>query len=296
MSLVPYNPPNHHHQKISLADLFQDRLPSLGIRQIPFVRGGEKILTGPYVKTCRYITMVHPREDTIMILSPRALSKLKTIDGPRYRDYFDHLISGKTALVICAQQGTRPDALKKELKHRRLPIAFSTLHENVLESRLKAIIQEKIKRYVTLHGVALEHQGAGILITGPSGIGKTTTALQMVPEGYRWIADDRVLIKKNRGAKLFICGHPHIKEYLHTDKTGIVAVARILNQAQVKKKAVLTAIIHVIRTNAQKPSFRLIKKNILGEEVSCMLIGIPRTGYLEKNMLTRAIQRIKKVG
>ncbi|HCX02729.1 MAG TPA: HPr(Ser) kinase/phosphatase, partial [Syntrophaceae bacterium] len=51
----------------------------------------------------------------------------------------------------------------------------------------------------TVHGVVLELGGRGILITGPSGIGKTTAAMQAVGEGYAWIADDVAMIRKNQG-------------------------------------------------------------------------------------------------
>lgn len=296
MNPVPSNAASEHHKKVTVADFFRDRLPSLGIREIAAKRGWEKTLIAPFVKTCHNIIVTHHRDDAIMILSPRAHLRLEAIGGTRLQGYLDHLVSCKTMLVILAQCARLPDFLKNKFKQHRLPMAFSPLHENVLESRIKAIIQEKIKRCITVHGVVLEHQGGGILITGPSGIGKTTAAMRVVPEGYRWIADDRAVIKKNKRDGLLISGHPHIKNSLHTDATGIVNVNLILNTSQIKKRAVLTAIIDVIRTSADKGSCRLVKKNILGERLPCLRINIPGTGYLDKTMLLKAIQKLEKVG
>ncbi|QLQ08751.1 MAG: hypothetical protein HZY76_04100 [Anaerolineae bacterium] len=40
----------------------------------------------------------------------------------------------------------------------------------------------------------LELAGAGVLITGPSGAGKTTTMLQCVRAGFQFVADDATLL------------------------------------------------------------------------------------------------------
>lgn len=48
--------------------------------------------------------------------------------------------------------------------------------------------------YFLLHAAALSWQGAGILMTGPSGAGKTTTMLQCVRAGFQFIADDATLL------------------------------------------------------------------------------------------------------
>lgn len=48
--------------------------------------------------------------------------------------------------------------------------------------------------YFLLHAAALSWQGAGVLITGPSGAGKTTTMLQCVRAGFQFVADDATLL------------------------------------------------------------------------------------------------------
>ena len=51
-----------------------------------------------------------------------------------------------------------------------------------------------MQEMINFHGVALEFNQMGILITSASGIGKTTSALSVVQEGHYWIADDLSLI------------------------------------------------------------------------------------------------------
>ena len=50
-----------------------------------------------------------------------------------------------------------------------------------------------------IHATAVEVAGAGVLITGASGIGKSSFALQILGLGGRLIADDQVLLKETTG-------------------------------------------------------------------------------------------------
>ena len=281
---------------VTLEDIFRDRLPFLGIRHIVEPQGLKKPLSRLPIKCSRSIRRAYHQEGAIIILSCGAKEKLLALPDPLSQEFFANLIFCKTALLIFAQSMTWPASLKKQLKHHHLPAVISSLHENLLESRIKAILQEKINKRVTVHGVALEIQGRGILITGASGIGKTTAALQVMSEGYAWIADDLTVIKKNQSGQLMISGHRKIKKYFHTGETGIMAVDHVLNAAQIKTRTALSAVIDVIRTDADDVFTQLIEKNILETRLPCLRIGIPRAGYFDKNLLKRATQKLKEVG
>jgi len=47
-----------------------------------------------------------------------------------------------------------------------------------------------------VHGALVQVLGVGVLIRGPSGIGKSETALELVTRGHRLVADDVVRIRR----------------------------------------------------------------------------------------------------
>ncbi|MEN6468683.1 MAG: hypothetical protein ABFD45_07005 [Smithella sp.] len=284
-----------HHRMVTLKILFQDRLTLAGIHDIFAPQSWKKTFVRPHVKLCRTLKKVRYREDALIILAPAAQNKLIALADPLRQEYLARLILGKPALMIFAQCRTFPASLKKLFKDHHIPMATSLFHESLLESRLKAIIQEKIKKCVILHGVALQIQGKGLLITGASGIGKTSTAIQAVQDGYRWIADDVTVIQKQNG-QLFISGHTKIKDYLHTRQTGIVAVDDVLQASAIKSRTKLTSIIDVIRTDTDHVTFQVVDKEILESRLPCLQIGISRTGYLDKNLLKKAAEILEGVG
>ena len=49
---------------------------------------------------------------------------------------------------------------------------------------------------MTVHGVLIQVYGTGVLLTGPSGTGKSDCALELIMRGARLVADDAVVIER----------------------------------------------------------------------------------------------------
>lgn len=54
-------------------------------------------------------------------------------------------------------------------------------------------------RFYGLHAGAVEGAGSSFLVVGDSGCGKTTTTLNLVRHGWRYLSDDAVVLHANRG-------------------------------------------------------------------------------------------------
>jgi len=153
---------------------------------------------------------------------------------------------------------------------------------------------KRIKKRISLHGVALEAAGIGILITGASGIGKTTSAMKAMIPGYFWIADDLAVIDTSPEGTLMMTGHRKIQKYLHTDQTGIAEVRQVFPACQIKNKARLDLIIDVVRTATDTVCLELSEQEVLEARLPCVRITIPETGYFDQNLLHKAIMHYIK--
>jgi HPr kinase/phosphorylase len=183
------------------------------------------------------------------------------------------------SLVPCKTKSVR---LFSDPVHRRGPARVEKQNNNKLS--------------VSLHGVALEMGGKGFLITGASGIGKTTAALKAMMPGHFWIADDLAVIGKNQAGALIITGHQKIRKYLHTEQTGIIEVIRILPASQIKNKTRLQAVIDVVRTDTDAVTSELHEKEILETKLPCLRISIPNSSYFNPNLLKKAASQFQEVG
>ncbi|MCA1816144.1 MAG: hypothetical protein LC746_07000 [Acidobacteria bacterium] len=73
---------------------------------------------------------------------------------------------------------------------------------------VEPVILDLLKKHGLLvwHGAAVTKGGAAVLLPGVSGSGKSTTALNLLSAGYRFLADDQVLLRA-RGAAVEAGGH-----------------------------------------------------------------------------------------
>jgi hypothetical protein len=71
-----------------------------------------------------------------------------------------------------------------------------------------AVIQ---KNYIPLHGGSVEWEGKGIIISGVSGSGKSTVAMELLHQGFRFVADDMSVLDLVDGKAQVLPGFPQQK-------------------------------------------------------------------------------------
>ena len=75
----------------------------------------------------------------------------------------------------------------------------------------------------TLHASTVACQGRAVLITGPSGSGKSDLALRMLDRGFALVSDDQTIVKRD-GDRLLASPPPNIAGKLEIRGLGIIDV------------------------------------------------------------------------
>jgi len=277
---------------ISLADIFLDRLFWLGILETSARSDWRAKDVGSRVVIRRRLTCACHPDGAILVVSPALADKLLALPEDTASEYLSRFMSANTVLLIFARCVGFPSRLKKMLHRHHLPAATSSFAEPLLVSRLKAVIGEKIKYRVAVHGVALELERCGVLITGASGTGKTTAALQSVAEEGAWIADDLVVVSRKKDGNLYLSGHRKIKKYVHCRPSGIMAIENVLDKKRIQDKTRLAAVVNVVRTDKRKSNTSFSEADMMDVSFPFVTITISTTGYLNKNLLRNAVRTL----
>ena len=89
-----------------------------------------------------------------------------------------------------------------------------------------------------IHGALVEVLGVGVLLLGPSGIGKSECALELVTRGHRLVADDVVELERRRGAERLVGRRPpeRIRHYMEIRGIGILFVPDLFGPEAVRDR------------------------------------------------------------
>jgi serine kinase of HPr protein (carbohydrate metabolism regulator) len=82
----------------------------------------------------------------------------------------------------------------------------------------------------TVHGSTVAIGGRAVLITGPSGSGKSDLTLRLVDRGFTLVSDDQTIVKKD-GSRLVASAPPTIAGKLEIRGIGIIDMEQIDNVA-----------------------------------------------------------------
>jgi HPr kinase/phosphorylase len=90
---------------------------------------------------------------------------------------------------------------------------------------------------MTIHGALVEVGGVGVLLLGPSGVGKSECALELVSRGHRLVADDVVQLAPDREGHLVGSSPERIRHHLEIRGLGILYVPDLFGADRVRDSA-----------------------------------------------------------
>jgi HPr kinase/phosphorylase len=106
------------------------------------------------------------------------------------------------------------------------------------------------------HGALVEVQGVGVLLLGPSGIGKSECALELVARGSRLVADDVVRLRRE-GGRLLGSAPELIRHYMEIRGIGILYIPDLYGEQAVLDEAEIGFLCRIERWRVERPGERL---------------------------------------
>ena len=154
---------------------------------------------------------------------------------------------------------------------------------------------------ITIHGVLVDVNGEGVLITGESGIGKSEAALELIVRGHRLVTDDAVIIKKVSDETLVGKSPELTKHLIELRGIGIIDVKEIFGVESVKDTQSIDMVIKLEEWDKDKEYDRLGMEDqyteFLGNKIVCHSIPIRPGRNLAIIVESAAVNyRTKKMG
>jgi HPr kinase/phosphorylase len=127
-----------------------------------------------------------------------------------------------------------------------------------------------------VHGALVEIHGIGALILGPSGIGKSETALELVQRGHRLVADDVVCVRRGGEGRLLGSAPELIRHHIEIRGIGILYVPDLYGTEAVRDEASVDFVCRIERWREGEVFDRLglvrPSHEILGVPLPCVVL------------------------
>ncbi|AMB99432.1 serine kinase [Aerococcus urinaehominis] len=129
----------------------------------------------------------------------------------------------------------------------QIPVLSGREATTQLSSSLTNYLQARLAERESVHGVFVEVYGLGILLTGSSGVGKSETALELIRNGHRLVADDRVDLFQRDENTLMGEAPAILQNMMEIRGLGIIDVMNLYGAGAVRQRQQLHMIIDLKR-------------------------------------------------
>jgi len=102
---------------------------------------------------------------------------------------------------------------------------------------------------MTLHGSLLDVHGVGTLLLGPSGIGKSECALELLSRGHRLVADDLLEIRSTSEGRLIGTAPERIRHFMEIRGVGIVSVPDLFGPGAFREEMPIDLVCRLVEWN-----------------------------------------------
>lgn len=187
------------------------------------------------------LNLIHPHR--IQVLGSRELEFLDSLKKNSRKDAISQLFSGQSDLIIMAKQLPVPDDLLQAANATSTPVLSSNRPSQEVIQNLQYYLSNQLAEKITLHGVFMEVMGTGVLITGPSSIGKSELALELLTRGHRLIADDAPEFARIAPDILNGTCPEMLRDFLEVRGLGILNVRAMYGASSIKQNRNLRLII-----------------------------------------------------
>lgn len=190
-----------------------------------------------------YLNLIHPHQ--IQIIGNMEIKYLEGLRDISMQDAITQIFRSEPACIIIAEGCKVPTLIKRKSNEHSIPLFSSSISSSKLSDALHYFLTNIFADMLTLHGVYMEIMAIGVLITGPSGIGKSELALELISRGHRLIADDAPLFSRITPDIIDGTCPETLQDFLEVRGLGIINVRELFGDSAIKKNKYLKLIVQL---------------------------------------------------
>jgi HPr kinase/phosphorylase len=216
------------------------------------VRAGEvgldRIVDHPRIQKSGLVLAGHTKglvPTRVQIFGETELSYLESLDAATRRRNLAALFQLNLSCVIVTRGVEPPSDLLDEAAQTDTPLWVSDRRSSATIAAVHEALDDLLAPAETVHGVLVDIHSVGVLLLGPSGIGKSECALFLVERGHRLVADDRVELRLRPSGR--VEGRPPrpLRYHLEVRGIGILNIRDLFGATAVRERKSVDLVVEL---------------------------------------------------
>ncbi|MBF0281250.1 MAG: HPr(Ser) kinase/phosphatase [Zetaproteobacteria bacterium] len=181
--------------RITAGDIWREQGNAMLMRLIAGEKGLYRYIDHPRIQKPSLAFagyLEHLSDYRLQVIGQTELSFLATCSEDHQQRVVKDVFDLRLAAVVVTRGITPPQVIIDAANATDTPLFVSEHTSAYLMTEMTLYLSHRLAPVAFQHGVFLDVYGLGVLMTGPSGIGKSEIGLELISRGHRLVADDMV--------------------------------------------------------------------------------------------------------
>lgn len=206
----------------------------------------------------------------VQILGETELSYLEGLSEQELQHSAARFFSQSLSCVVVTRDVMPPKAFITAAEAAGSPLLLCPVRSSAAIAAIHNLLDERLAPRTRIHGVLVDVFEVGVLMLGKSGIGKSETALELVMNGHRLVADDVVECDYRPPGMIFAEPAELLRHHIEVRGLGILDIKQLFGVTAIRERKRIDLVVRLELMGDEGTMDR-----IGAEERSYEILGVP---------------------
>ncbi|MFN7962075.1 MAG: HPr(Ser) kinase/phosphatase [Thermoanaerobaculia bacterium] len=233
---------------VTVKNLLEGELEDLHLRVLAGERNLDRAISNPRVQKpglafAGYYAYI--KAGRVQIIGESETTYLRTLPPELCLERFARIAEMPVPVFIITKGIAALPGFLEACERHQVPVLSSTALSSVVIKRVSYFLEDHLVPSTWVHGTLLDIYGLGVLLIGPSGVGKSESALDLIVRGHSLVADDRVTVRRYPSGDLVGYAEGALRHHMEVRGLGIINVQDLFGLAAVRDRRGIDLVIEL---------------------------------------------------